>query len=771
MIPRMGGLPEAVTTFVGRRQKLADVREALGGSRLVTLTGPGGVGKTRLALRVASEVRKAFPDGVWFVDLSDHADPALVASVAAGAIGLVDESTHSPLVLLSSHFAQRRALLVLDNCEHVLDASATLADHLLRAAPRLHILVTSRQVLGIPAEKSLQVPPLSVPGPEAVQPGDLVLSDAVALFIDRARGVLSEFVLDQRNAQAVATLCRRLDGLPLAIEMAATRLRGLSPEQIVERLDERYSLLIAGSRVSRPRQSSLQSLFDWSYELCSPSERRLWARASVFSGGFDLEAAEEVCSGEDLPREAVLENVIALVEKSVLVREERDGRVRFRMIETLLEYGRRRLAESSELPLLQARHRVYISGFVERACQAWYSSAEPEWRERIRANLPNIRSALDYCISDPEHANAGLRIAQSLWYGWRVNGMVGEGRRWLQRMLEVAPTKDRGRTLAVLADAALALFQGDDAGAVRRLAEAVALAHKQQDDQALAYVKLFEGHLAMTRGDMGIAAETLQAALAAQRQVNDPLGTALTLIRLALVLSEIGQPDAARETLDSYRALNRDRGSDLAEAMTDWARSVLAWQAGDVAAASRFARLAVDRSWSMRELVCLGRAIEVLVWTSAVGGEPERAARLLGSVEAIRSVLGHRTFGYDHLTRYDQESAEAARAALGDERFTACFAAGSTRPTEDNIAFALGHPLPRVVVSSGAQAVGAGLLSKRETEVAELVAKGMSNKEIAGQLVISQRTAETHVEHILTKLGLASRIQIAAWIRERGSSS
>jgi predicted ATPase/DNA-binding CsgD family transcriptional regulator len=762
-----GNLPEAVTAFVGRRSELGGVKNALALARLVTLTGPGGVGKTRLALQVAAEVRRTFSGGVWFVDLSDMSDPALVPSVAAAAIGLSDETTRSPVALLSDFFADKQALLVLDNCEHVLEACAKLTDQLLRSARELRILATSRQVLGTPAEAAFPVPPLSFPGPGRVHPSDLVKFDAVSLFLERASNVLPGFELDDQNAQAVADVCSRLDGLPLAIEMAATRLRALSPPQILERLDERYALLSVGSRASQPRQRSLQSLVDWSYDLCSPTERLLWARSSVFSGGFDLAAAEAVCSGGALGSEAVLDAVIGLAEKSVISREENHTEVRFRMIETILDYGRRRLAESSEMRTVQERHRDYFGAMVDDALPGWFGPREPQLRRTIRTNMANIRGALDFCLSDERQAQAGLRIAGSLWYGWRAIGMVGEGRRWLARMLEVAPEETPTRARALWAEAGLAVFQGDRAAALPRLREADALARKLEDETALGYVRLYEGQLAMADGDMERATELLEEALSSHERLGDPLGVALTLIRLSIAFSALGQVDEAGDLVEKYLTIARAHGSEAAVALANWALSVLMWQKGDGAEAARLAEVAISSSWSVRDLTGVGRGMEVLAWASAAEGKAERSARLLGAAASLRSTSGGQSFGYEHLVTYNDKSSAIARGAIGDERYQASFNDGAYSTTEDNIAFALGLPRRGSKATKPSQPAGGETLSKRELQVAELVAQGLSNREIASSLVISQRTAEAHVEHILVKLGFSSRAQVAVWKRER----
>ncbi len=346
---QLGNLPIDVTSFVGRRRELSEARRLLGDARLLTLAGAGGVGKTRLALRLAAEVRRTFPDGVWLADLAPVQDGELVPQTVIAALGLQDHSTRLPVETLLEYLAGKRLLLVLDNCEHVLDACAVLATKLLSQAEALRILATSRQLLSVEGEQVMEVPPLSVPDLDWLSAaGSLTGYEAVRLFAERAAAVVPGFAVTASNGAVVARLCQGLDGMPLAIELAAVRLRVLSAEQILERLDDRYRLLTGGSRTGLERHQTLRAAIEWSYDLCSPQEQILWGRLSVFSGGFDLEAAEQVCAGEDIAQEDVFELVTGLLDKSVLAREEHGSRVRYRLLETIRQYGQTHLTESGQ---------------------------------------------------------------------------------------------------------------------------------------------------------------------------------------------------------------------------------------------------------------------------------------------------------------------------------------------------------------------------------------------------------------------------------------
>src|SRR5215469_612357 len=346
---RLSNLPIEITSFVGRRRELSVARRLLGDARLLTLAGAGGVGKTRLALRLAAEVRRTFAEGVWLADLAPLQDGELVPQTVVAALGLPDHSTRLPVETLLEHLVDKRLLLVLDNCEHVLGACAVLATKLLSEAEGLRILATSRQLLNIEGEQVLEVPPLSVPEPDQLSAaGSLIEYEAVRLFAERAAAVVPGFAVTAGNSAVVARLCQGLDGIPLAIELAAVRLRVLSVEQILERLDDRYRLLTRGSRTALERHQTLRAAIEWSYDLCSPQEQTLWKRLSVFSGGFDLEAVEQTCADEDIAQEDIFELVTGLIDKSILARQQHGPRVRYRLLETIRQYGQGRLTESGQ---------------------------------------------------------------------------------------------------------------------------------------------------------------------------------------------------------------------------------------------------------------------------------------------------------------------------------------------------------------------------------------------------------------------------------------
>ncbi|WP_273700052.1 LuxR C-terminal-related transcriptional regulator [Actinomadura graeca] len=753
-------------------------------ARLVTLIGVGGVGKTRLAQRVAGDLRRTFPDGVWLVELAALRDPALIAQVAAAALGLRDRSAAWNVDTLAEHVADRRLLMVLDNCEHLLEASAGLAAALLRTSPGVRVLATSRQPLGLPGEHVVAVAPLSVPaaGQAAAAPADLTRYEAVNLFVERATAAAPGFTLDDHNAEAVARLCSRLEGLPLGIELAAVKMRALTPQQIVERLDERYGLLRTGTAVGEPRQQTLEALFDWSHALCSPDERRLWARVSVFTGGFGLQAAEDVCSGDGLDRDRVAGLLSALVDKSIVARVGEDGDgSRYRLLDMIRDYGRRRLAGSGEEERLRRRHRDHYQRLAERIADQWFTAEEVAAVHRLQAEFPNLRAALDFSADGhgpgqdgPDHA--GLRLAASLWFGWRAVGLVREGRRRLDLLLAAdrSPTPERAR--ALVAAGWLAGIQEDHASAAAMLEEARALGTRLRDEWVLAHVAQFTGHLAMAEGDVAGAAELLERAQAAHSAAGDRVGLAITLVRRGLVVAELGDIGRACALAEEFQTLAERNSSRRLEAYGRWALSVIMWLAGDPGRADAEARHSIRLHWADDDQLGAAYGLEVLAWIAAEERRAERAAFLLGGLQQLWQRPGTPLAGHAYLAVHHRNCRDGARDALGGAAFDRAFAQGGRCGHDALMAYALEEPRQAAAAPSGPSAPSgpagaAPELTPREREVARLVAQGMTNKRIAAALVIAPRTAEGHVEHILTKLGFTSRAQIAAWYTEQATAS
>ncbi|MGP3959508.1 ATP-binding protein [Nonomuraea sp. 3N208] len=768
-----GSLPAEVTSFVGRRQEVAEVRHLLSVSRAVTLTGVGGVGKTRLALRVAHEVRRAFRDGVWLVELAALENPGMLAVAVAEALEIRDHSNAPPLRILADHLRDKQALIILDNCEHVVGECAVLADTLLRAAPELRILATSRHVLGIASEHAVPVAPLPLPqlnGDAAARPSleSLMQTDAVQLFTERARAVVPSFAVTDDNRDVVSGIIRRLDGLPLGIELATVRLRALSAEQLLARLDDRFRLLTGGSRAVLPRHQTLRALIDWSHALCSEEERLLWHRASVFAGSLDLEGAEMVCSGTGIEVEDVLDLVIGLVDKSVLIREDHPGGVRYRMLETLRQYGRERLCERGEETRLRRRHRAYYRDLAGRARAEVFGPGQVTWFTRLQLEHANLRSALDGWLAKPADAATGLSMAADLLYHWITSYYLGEGRAWLERGLAAVSSPDDVRGRALWAGGWLAVIQADLPAATSMLEECRRIGERLGDEALLGYAELFSGMVAMCQERPRDAIGCYERALEHHRATGDPVGLALSLIRLSLARSFLGESEAAIATAEQALAVCEAHGEGWHKAYTMMALGVEVWRQGDLPRATELEHQSLAFNRSLGDRLGVGITIEVLAWIAATQGLHERAARLLGVLETVWSMVGAPLSGYGHLAGYHDACQVRTREALGEGAFAAAVRRGARLPYEEAVAYALAEDKPGGAEAGEApEAREQAPLTRREREIAQLVAQGMTNKEIAASLVIAQRTAEGHIEHILSKLGFNSRAQIAVWVGEQ----
>ncbi|GAA2870833.1 LuxR family transcriptional regulator [Streptosporangium fragile] len=752
---------------------MAEVKRLLSGARVVTLTGVGGVGKTRLALRVAADVRRAFPDGVWLVELAALENPELLAQALVEALEIRDLSAREPVQVLAEHLREKQALVILDNCEHLLHACATVVETLVRSTSDLRILATSREALGVAGEQTLAVPPLPLPDSETprISAGSLAQCDAVRLFAERAGAVLPGFAVTEANQDAVVRICRRLDGIPLGIELAAVRLRALSVEQLLARLDDRFRLLTAGSRAALPRQRTLRALIDWSYALCTEQERLLWARASVFADTLDLEAAEEVCSGDGIAREEVVDLVIGLVDKSILIREEHPSapaRVRYRLLETIRQYGRERLVASGQEATLQRRHRDYYRRLAARAHAQLFGPSQVTWFTRLQLEHANLRAALDCCFAEPvepAEVTAGLGMATDLLYHWITGFYLGEGRRWLDRGLAADTEAGEVRARALWADSWLAVIQADVDSAAAMLAESRALGERLGQEPVLAYVALYSGMVAMCRGDVESAITLYEEAVARHRATGDPVGLASAFVRLCLAHSFRGDPARAVSAGEEALAICDAHQEGWHRAYTMMALGIEVWRRGDTRRAAELEKESLRFNRSLDDLLGVGMNLEALAWIAATEGRYQRAARLLGSLQAVWRAIGAPLSGYGHLVHYHDECESRTREALGEPAFGAAVRRGAKLSRDEVLSYALqeggtdGGPRAETGEPSP--------LTRRETEIAGLVAQGLTNKEIAAALVIAQRTAEGHIEHILNKLGFNSRAQIAAWVCER----
>jgi predicted ATPase/DNA-binding CsgD family transcriptional regulator len=770
----VGNLPIEQTSFVGRRSELGEAKRLLAGSRLVTLTGMGGTGKTRLGMRLAVDVHRAFPDGVWLVDLTsvraqgllmlNLRDPDVLAYLVMITLGVRDQpGAGSPLGQLVRHLSDRHALLVLDNCEHLMPGCSILADTLLRGCPRLRIVATSRELLLISGEVVFPVPPLPTPQPDA--PGELASLgrvDAVALFVARARVAAPGFTLTGDNAGVVVELCRRLDGLPLAIELAAARTATLSPAEILDRQAERFALL---AQVGGPqRQSTLGACVDWSFELCGKAERLLWARLSVFAGGFELDAVEGICVDEAVPAEDVLEALVGLVDKSILVSEDVGGVNRYRMLETIRDYGYNKLTSWGEQLELQRRHRDWYVAFLRGFQEIWLGPDQVELFGRLDRELPNLRVAAQDTSADPEGVDDGLTAVCALAVYWTTRGLQTEARARLDEALARPGGSPMLRLDALYYSAVMAGMQGDVEAVSARKGQLHELGERLGNRHAQALDLLVAGHLAMMSGDLPEAGSRWQAVvdLLAGDETEEFLFWRLTgLSALASAKAALGDVDGATVCHEEILAICRPRREAMLAGFSLWALGLGLWRSGDLTSASVHLREALEAHGRLRSVVMVALCLDALAWISADEGRAERAATLIGAVNRLAHEMGMPPSVWLGVAAAHEQYEERTREALGVRAYQNAAARGAQLSVDEAIAYGLHEPDAGPVPSPRRPAQ---VLTRREREVAELVGKGLSNREIARSLVIGQRTVESHVEQILAKLGVTSRAQIAVWV-------
>ncbi|GAA3432594.1 hypothetical protein GCM10018954_021970 [Kutzneria kofuensis] len=763
-------MPAEVTSFVGRQREIADAKRLLSQCPLVTLTGMGGVGKTRVALRVARELRRSFTDGVWLVQLAGLDDRDLVAHTVAETLKAHDNTGREVSAVLADHLRDRRLLLVLDGCEHLVDACARLVETVLEAASGLRVLVTSRQPLRTPGEHVLPIPPLATPSLERpLRPDAANRYPAMTLFATRATAAAPDFELTSANWAQVATLCHRLDGIPLAIELAAVRVRVLGLRQILERLQDRYQLLITRRWGGSPRHRALLATVEWSYDLCTRQERLLWARASVFAGSFDLRAAEVVCSDDGIVPDEVFDVASGLVEKSVLTNQRGPDGVRYRMLDTLRQFGADRLAEDEERMTLRRRHRDWFLR-VARSCERdWFGQDQERTFRRTQADKANLRAALEFCLTAPGESQAGLELAGTLWFYWVGCGFLAEGRRWLDRALAQDTAPSHARAKALWVNGYVCILQGDFAAARPMLHECLAMAEVLGSDLPAAYAVHRLGCAELLAGNHARAQELFEDALgryAALGELNS--NVIMARIELAMVSAFRGDLDEAVELCLRTQRVCLAHGERWAYSYALYVLAFAACTRGDLSQAVRHARECIRINHTFRDLVGIVLPIELLALLEALSGAAPRAAVLQGAARTIWSSVGLSLFGSKYFNAPHDTCTELARGALGDAEYEAGFRRGAELTLDEAVAYALGDTLPSIEgAAEPPVAPPATPLTKREFQVAELIADGLSNKDIAGRLFIALRTAEGHVEHILTKLGFTSRAQVAAWVNER----
>jgi predicted ATPase/DNA-binding NarL/FixJ family response regulator len=770
-------LPAQRQALIGRDAEAAKLRQRLMDAEtgLHTLTGTGGCGKTSLAIHVARGLLDAFADGVWLVELAPLSDPALVEHAIATVLGVREAAGRSLREEVIAFLRPRALLLILDNCEHLIEACAQVVDGLLAGCPDVRILATSRELLRISGEVAWSVPPLATPDPQHLPaPHLLVDFPAVRLFVHRAQSVRPDFALGPDNAAEVAQVCARLEGLPLALELAAARTRAMSVGQIAARLDISFRLLVGGSRTAPSRQQTLEATLDWSHDLLTTPERTLFRRLSVFAGGFDLDAAESVCADEMLERGDILDVLTRLVDRSLVVVEQQSGEARYRLLEPIRQYVLERLRESGELEGVRARHALHYRALAERIEWELWGPHQAPCLERLERDQDNLRAGLTWYDERPEEVEAFRVFVVALSRFWHTRGKLSEGLSWLHRALHKPVERvTRGWVTVLIWTSSLAHHHGDLDEAVALGEQAVAASRQLGDP-------LFVGSALMTLGDDLIGpAEDLERAISLAVEAVEVLRSTGERGRRALsvavaILGGVtrlqGDDERATVVLEEAVEVTRDVGNTWAVAMSLQDLAQVALEQGKT---ERAAALFTDCLALARELADSRRVAECLEGFGEIAaetGRAERAARLLAAAQSVRDANGSSIEPVDRAMH--ARSLTAARQRLGETAFKAAWDAGAGTSLEHSIEAALAHEgLTSTAAEPSSGPNEAALLSAREWDVVELIARGLTNPQIAEELVISRRTADRHVSNILDKLGFATRGQIAAWTFQHRASA
>jgi len=768
---RPGDLPAEVTGFVGRRRELAELARLLRTARLVTVTGPGGVGKTRVALRAAAELAGEFADGTCLVELSGLHDPELLPDTVVTCLGLAGAEARSELDAILDHLREQRLLLILDTCEHLIDACAMLADILLRAT-RVTVLATSRQPLAVPGEHTCAIPPLPVPDPHA--PWDPGAGDAVELFAQCAAAVVPGFAVTDDNRATVIKLCQRLDGVPLAIELATVRLRAIPLEQLAGRLEDRFRLLTGGRRAALPHHQTIRAATEWSYDLCSPAEQLLWARLTVFAGSFDVEAVEQVCAGGLLDVKDVLATLVGLVDKSVVLRTDGPGTdgdgTRYLLLHTIREFGAEKLAARGDGELVRERHLARYLGLAAYLGENPLADDQVPRYRQLRLEHADLRAALEYALAAPGRERDAAAMAISLDAYWQMSSAPGEGRHWLGKILPRLG-RGRGRALALIIDGYLACLQEDAEGGLAELAEGIALAEERGDARIRA-----RGYLNLTIA-LAFAGRYDEAERAGATAYQEALAAGDTSM-LVVLDSHVGYlrmlDGKAEEGLarcrDGLRRLGPDSGERWQQSYLRLLEGICLFLLGELRPSAEAFRTALAMKHEIDDTMGLGYALEGTAWLAAAERRFTRAAWLLGAADARWQLTGGRLGRNATAEALHARTGQAARDALGSDRFDELHHQGAGYPLADIVRLAAedADDLPARPGAGGAAVTPeppAPGLTSRERQIAGLVAEGLSNRQIAERLVISKRTVDAHIEHIYGKLGVSSRVQLATWLR------
>ena len=804
---RRHNLPPRMTSFIGREREMVEVKRALAMTQLMTLTGAGGSGKTRLALELTRDLVGSYPDGVWLVELASLSEPELVAQEVAGALGIREQPGRPLLESLIDTLDDKEMLLVLDNCEHLIGAVARLTMALLGSCPRTRVLATSREPLGVPGELIWPVPSLSAPGvQQSPTVEELEAYESARLFADRASRRHPGFELTPENARAVAQVCARLEGIPLALELAAARVGILSAGQISERLGNSLKLLTGGYRTANHRHQTLRATLDWSYELLGEPEQALFGRLSAFAGGFTLEAAESVGAGVDIEGEDVLELLSLLVDKSLVVAEESwESGARYRLLEPVRQYAREKLEESGEAEAIGRRHAEFFLTFAEEAEPELNGPRQAEWLDRLETEHDNLRAALSSALG--RGMDLGPRMAGALCLFWYTRGYLSEGRTYLEAVAKSDKIPATLRAKALDGLGWIAEPQGDYERARVAYEESLRLYRSSNDKMGVANVLGDLGSLALDRGDLEQASSLLEESLTLHRELGsredvigilDGLGVlasaqgdreqsisffneALTLSRgtgnvrrtaaslgnLGITMLVHGDPEAATALLEESLELYREIGDSSSIAIGLMYSALAALTQDDHERVQALGEESLTLLQRAEDRQHIADCLEIMAGGFGAQGMAQKAARLWGAAEALREEIGVPLQPEDR--KLLDPFLAAARSSLGEVAWQATLAEGRVMMPEQAIEYSLSAekpaPPPSVARRSGRDSAA---LTPREEEVALLVSRGLTNRQIASELSISEHTVATHIAKILKRLNLNSRSRLSAWMTERG---
>jgi len=765
-IAPIGNLPISLSSFIGRKYEIEKVKQLVLAHRLVTLTGAGGSGKTRLALRSGQELTGKFKHGVWFVDLASLRDASLVTNKIASTLGVHKGPKEDALNSLTTYLSKRHLLIILDNCEHLVAACAEITESLLQKSPELHILTTSRELLGIPSEVTWVVPPLTLPNQEALKKltnqrnalKQVLASESVQLFIERATSKSPDFTLTIDNCESVAEICNRLDGMPLAIELAATQVRSLSVQEIGQRLDQRFQFLTSGSRNAPLRQRTLMAAIDWSYTLLTIKEQVMLQRLSIFAGGASLEAAEAICIGGEIDSVEVVETISHLVDKSLVTasRLER-GETRYRLLETIREYTYEKLAESQDKVNVQNKHLEYFVRFADEGDRKIKGTEQMVWFEKLEDEYNNLHAALKWAL-ESENREAGLRLSTSLVYFWFVHGHIAENVVWLEKFLDqkqnVPPTL---KAWALMNYGVMLRASTRDYDKSMLLHEkSLRLFRELGDRRGIAFTLNMMGVIGLQKNEPVKTEKLLAESLALQRELGDPWGIAFTMQNFPPLALQKNDPKMAKEYAEEtvlwFERAGDQRG--VARSLEDFAE--IAQLEGNPAYAVELMAKSLPKLISLGDRGAIADVLENLIISFAALRKYKMGALLIGAIEALHEEMGT-SYNSAEYKNYPEAVAKIQKN-LSESNYNQARSKGRGMPLEEIVDYVMGETNPPVTkFEITAEEEIWFQLTAREHDVMRLLAEGHSNLEIAQKLFLSEKTIRNHISNIYRKLQVTSR--------------